>query len=164
MPSALTVAAAAGHRHRAGADRTRRLPLPRRSRAMQAIEVGAALLVGADNLSVDHGRDLNPRRLLDDPRISLRPVRPVDRVEPHTSCPPGVYLQPAAVVLDLVHPAITAWRLLGNGGTAGMNEAQRHAPKSALGITGTPQHETARKPRFGLNRGANFTAPPYRFV
>ncbi len=32
-----------------------------------------------------------------------------------------------------------------------MNEARRHTPESALRVTGTPQHKTARRGRLGLN-------------
>ncbi len=55
-------------------------------------------------------------------RSCLNPIGPIHRVEPHPS-DPGMYLQPVAVVLDLVHLAIAAGRLLGHGRTAGMNEA-----------------------------------------
>ncbi len=79
--------------------------------AMQPIEIGAAMLVGADDLGVDYDRHLDAPRLLDNDRVPVRPIGSVDRVEPHPSAP-GVDLQPVSVVLDLMHPAFAAGRLL----------------------------------------------------
>ncbi len=72
------------------------------------------------------------------------------RVEAHPSVA-DVYLQPVAVVLHLVYPAVPTGGLLGHRRTAGMDEAQRHASTRPLGVTrSTPQHEMAR--RIGLRQ------------
>jgi hypothetical protein len=36
-----------------------------------------------------------------------------------------MYLQPVAVVLEFMHPAIARWRLLGDNRTAGLDESSR---------------------------------------
>ncbi len=89
---------------------------------MQPVEVGAPFLVSADHLRVDDSGRLDPVRLLDDEGVPVGPVGPVDRVEPHPPCP-GVYLQPVAVVLDLMHPAVAAGRPFRHGRSAGLDES-----------------------------------------
>jgi hypothetical protein len=41
---------------------------------MQPIEVSPAVLVSADDLRIDNGRNFDPCRLLGDARVTIRPV------------------------------------------------------------------------------------------
>jgi hypothetical protein len=68
--------------------------------AMQAVEIGAAVFVRADDLTIEDRIPLYPRGRLHDERIAFGPVGCVHRVQ---ADPTGtdVYLEPVAVVLDL---------------------------------------------------------------
>ena len=91
----------------------------------QALEIGDAVVAVADALGVDDGvPHVEPRHVLDDPRIALGPVDAGHGVEPHPRAA-GVDLQAEAVVLDLVHPAVGDRRTLGAARQAGIDECSR---------------------------------------
>ena len=102
---------------------------------VQGVEIGNALRRQADHFGVEDGGALDPRDFLDDARVALGPVGGVHGVEAH---PPvaDVDLQPIAVVLELVRPAGTARRLLGDGRTARMDEGGGRVIRPAA--IGTP--------------------------
>ena len=64
------------------------------------------------------------RRFLHDTRISLRPIIPIHRIEPHAVIA-DVNLQPIAIVLEFVHPARASGGLVGDGRPTRMNETGR---------------------------------------
>jgi hypothetical protein len=63
-------------------------------------------------------------RGIDNQRVALRPIRTIDCVEPHPAIP-DMDLQPIAVMLQLVRPARSTWRLLGDDWLARMNESKQ---------------------------------------
>jgi hypothetical protein len=64
---------------------------------------------------------VEPRHVLDDPRIPLGPVDAGHGVEAHALVA-GVDLQSETVVLYLMHPAVRDRRALGAGRQAGVDE------------------------------------------
>ena len=91
---------------RAPADRTHRRRLTHRDARHQAFKVGDAVLAVAAAFGVDDDvLHVEPRHVLDDPRISLGPVDAGHGVEPDALAA-GVDLEAEAVVLDLVDPTV----------------------------------------------------------
>src|SRR5262245_59533601 len=89
---------------------------------MQRIENGHSFRIQPDHLSVDNRGTLNARRGFNDHRIAFRPICSVDCVQTH---PPiaNMDLEPVTVMLQLVRPARSGWRLLGDDWLARMNKA-----------------------------------------
>jgi hypothetical protein len=102
---------------------------------MQQLELRNAFTVETDHLGVDVRITFDPRRIVSNAWIAIRPIRPVHRVEPHPAVA-GVDLQPVAIVLEFVHPAGTGGWPLGYFRLARRNETSRHLPRPAA--RGTP--------------------------
>ena len=81
---------------------------------------------------------VEPRDVLDDPRITLGPVDAGHGVEPDALAA-GVDLQAEAVVLDFVHPAVGGRRALGAGRQAGIDECSRCKRGPLAGYAVTPR-------------------------
>ena len=77
---------------------------------MQRIENGHSIRVQPDYLGVDNRRAFYASRVPDNQRITLRPVCAIDCVEPHPAIA-NMNFQPIAVMLQLVRPTGTGWRL-----------------------------------------------------
>jgi len=90
-----------------------------------------------DYLGVDDRMTFDPRRFLNNARITFRPVSGVHCVEFHSAIA-DVNLEPVAVMLQLMHPACTARWPRGDRRTAGQNETGRPIPGPAA--RGTLQH------------------------
>src|SRR5262245_22804334 len=71
---------------------------------VQGVEIRQPLKVKPNNFSIKNCRALDLCRRLDNPGITLRPVRAVDRVETHPSIT-DMDLQPVAIMLQFVRPA-----------------------------------------------------------
>jgi hypothetical protein len=63
-------------------------------------------------------------RFLNDAWIASGPISPIHRVKAHAAVT-DVDLQPVPIVLQFVHPAITARWLNSDGRTAGLGEGSR---------------------------------------
>ena len=106
---------------------------------MQCFKVGHTIGIEPDNFSVKNGRALNPRHVLDDQRVALRPIRAIHCVEAHPAIT-NVDLQPIAIVLQLMRPARPRGWLGGDARLTGMNEGSRRVERPASGTTHTLQH------------------------
>src|SRR5262245_18208444 len=93
-------------------------------------EIGYALLEETNDLGIHDRAAFDASRFLYNTRVALRPVRAVDCVEPHPSVS-NMDLQPIAVVLQLMRPAWSSWRLLGNDWLAWMNESSGRIERPA---------------------------------
>jgi hypothetical protein len=81
------------------------------TRLCKTVEVGHTLGAEADNLRIEDGRAFDARRLLDNARITFRPVIAVHSVESRAPIA-DVQLQAIAIVLEFMRPAGTARRAL----------------------------------------------------
>src|SRR5262249_1769788 len=92
--------------------------------AVKFLESWNTLVVGAHNLRIHDRCHLESHRFLHNERITLRPVGTVHREETHAAVA-DMDPQAIAVMLQLVRPTRTAWRLLGDGWLARINESGR---------------------------------------
>ena len=105
----------------------------------QPFEVGDAALAVAAAFGVDDGvADVEPRDVLDDPRIAFGPIDAGHGVEADAPAA-GVDLQTEAVVLDFVDPAVGGRRTLGAARQAGINEGSRRKRGPLAGTLVTPR-------------------------
>jgi len=91
---------------------------------MQRVEIRNPIQPDPDNLSVKNCGAFDMCRGIDNQRVALRPIRPVDRLEPHASVP-NVNLETVSIVLQFMCPARSTWELLGDDRLAWMNESGR---------------------------------------
>src|SRR5690349_6320920 len=90
--------------------------------AMQSVEVRNAIGRQMNNLGVNNQRLTQERRFLHNARIAFGPVVSVHRIQTHATIA-DVYLQPVAVMLQLVQPTRTGGWPLGDHRLTRMNES-----------------------------------------
>jgi hypothetical protein len=91
---------------------------------MQCVEVGRTIGIEPDDFGIEDRAAINLGGGFGDQRITFRPIRTVDRVEPHPAIA-DVDLQPITVMLQLVCPARAARRLSDDDWLTRMNESSR---------------------------------------
>jgi hypothetical protein len=96
--------------------------------AVQRLEIRHTIGVKPNDFSVKNRRVPDPRCILNNEGIASRPISPAHCVELY---PPftHMYLQPIAVMLQLMRPARFGWRSLRNDRAARRNESGRRIPR-----------------------------------
>ena len=92
------------------------------SAAMQGVEIWNACVVKTDHLGIHHRAAFDARGCFHNAGVAVRPVGPVYGVKPHPAIP-DMYLQPIAIVLQLVRPARSRWGLFSDDWLTRMNES-----------------------------------------
>ena len=85
---------------------------------MQPIEIGFAVLIRANDFTIEDRIPFETGGLLHNARIALGPIGGVHGVEPHATGA-DMDLQPIAVVLHLVNPMLARGRCFGEARTEG---------------------------------------------